>query len=63
MLSRTPDQAQGITVMVNGEVVPQDDTSGWVFDDASNAIQFRGDGIPDAGDVIEISYIAECVLP
>ncbi|OGQ25403.1 MAG: hypothetical protein A2138_26455 [Deltaproteobacteria bacterium RBG_16_71_12] len=63
VLSRTPDQAQGITVMVNGEVVPQDDTSGWVFDDASNAIQFRGDGIPDAGDVIEISYIAECVLP
>jgi len=61
-LTRRPDTAT-INVEVDGQAVPESDLNGWTFDPATNAITFHGTSVPEAGEQIEISYLAECILP
>jgi hypothetical protein len=61
-LSRTPDE-DTMVVIVDGEVVPQSELNGWSFDEETNSVKFNGTAVPAAGQQIEISYVAECLLP
>lgn len=61
-LSRRPDTAT-LTVTVDGQPVPEDELNGWTFDPASNSVTFHGTSVPESGEQIEISYVAECLLP
>jgi hypothetical protein len=61
-LSRVPDEST-LVVTVDGQTIPESETNGWTFDPESNAIVFHGDHVPEAGEEINISYTAECLLP
>ncbi|MBM4369391.1 MAG: hypothetical protein FJ090_20850 [Deltaproteobacteria bacterium] len=55
-LSKTPSDISLMEVYVDGIEVPYDATDGWIYDSADNAVEFHGTAVPDAGEVIEVSY-------
>jgi len=61
-LSQEPVTLSSITVTVDGNVVPQDLFDGWTYVSDSRTIVFHGDGIPQMGSSIEVSYdvASEC---
>ena len=50
------DDTAPICVKVAGEVIPNDRTSGWIFEDTANAIFFDGSRIPPTGADVTLSY-------
>jgi hypothetical protein len=54
-LSRIPIP-ESIVVTVNGIVIPQDPNTGWVYDAASNSIQFSQSAVPADGSDVRISF-------
>lgn len=54
-LTREP-VAETIKITVNGVIVPQDATNGWVYNSANLTITFNGTAIPAADAVIKIDY-------
>ena len=61
-LSRIPETST-VIVVVDGAVIPNDPLNGWTYDATTNAIRFNGTSVPDAGESVEVSYTAECLLP
>lgn len=45
---------------VNCQTVPQDATNGWTFDASVNAVTFNGGAVPQAGEHVQITYLAVC---
>ncbi len=43
-------------VKVNGEVIPNDRATGWVYESGSNAVFFDGNFVPPTDATIEVSY-------
>ncbi|HUU00677.1 MAG TPA: choice-of-anchor D domain-containing protein [Myxococcota bacterium] len=68
-LSR-PADSTSIGVTVNGNPVPKAScndcdacSDGWVYYPDTNSICFGAGYVPEMGDVIEVSYTAECITP
>ena len=61
-LSRLPETST-IVVTVDGEPVDGDELNGWTYDTETNAISFHGTEVPDPGEIVEITYVAECLTP
>jgi hypothetical protein len=55
LLSTTPNVAT-IVVTINGAVVPQSSTNGWVYNATNNSIQFFGTAVPPQGASVAINY-------
>lgn len=47
---------ESIVITVNGDVVPQNATSGWTYEASSWTIKFHGTGIPPAGANVRIFF-------
>ena len=45
-----------IVVTVNGNLVPNDGTSGWTFNGAANSIVFHGSAIPPQNAIINVNF-------
>jgi hypothetical protein len=54
-LDRNPIVAS-IKVVVDGVVIPNDETNGWTYRAAANAIRFHGAAIPKAGSRISVTF-------
>lgn len=54
-----PPENADVEVKVNGTVIPENETNGWVLITEGDKyyVEFRGDAIPNNGDQIEISYV------
>ncbi|MBW1806839.1 MAG: choice-of-anchor D domain-containing protein [Deltaproteobacteria bacterium] len=68
-LSR-PADSNSIVVTVNGSTVPKASCNdcdachdGWVYYPDTNTICFGANYVPEMGDVINVSYTAECIIP
>jgi len=61
-LTEEPATLADMTVVVDGQQVPQSSENGWTYDSETNAITFHGDSIPGPGDDVNISYTrtSEC---
>ncbi len=49
--------ADGITVSVNGTVVPQDATNGWTYDSTTQDVTFHGTSVPPVNAQISVNYV------
>lgn len=60
-LARVP-QVSTISVLFNGNSVPQDATHGWTYDSSGNKIVFHGNYIPMDNTSIQIGYIPNDII-
>ncbi|MFT5684649.1 MAG: hypothetical protein ACI8RZ_005593 [Myxococcota bacterium] len=61
-LTEEPATLADMTVVVEGQDVPQSTENGWTYDSETNAITFHGESIPGPGEDVDISYTktSEC---
>ena len=61
-LQQVPENLTSISVVINGNNVPQDIFEGWSYDSRTNSISFNGSSIPDVGETVYITYsvASEC---
>ncbi|MFT4624949.1 MAG: hypothetical protein ACI8PZ_003615 [Myxococcota bacterium] len=62
-LSLPVTQDDWMYVLVDGEEVPRDGNDGWTYVAGPNEVRFHGEGVPLAGQTIEVNYPAAVPCP
>ena len=62
-LGNVPTDPSSITVEVDGIPLQPNPNDGWTYDVNTNTVVFHGNGIPQAGSDIDISYGAATTCP
>ncbi|MEZ4317373.1 MAG: choice-of-anchor D domain-containing protein [Myxococcota bacterium] len=55
-LVNVPNDPNSIVVEVDGVVVPNDPNDGWTWVAGTNTVEFHGNGIPEAGTHVTVTY-------
>lgn len=59
-LTRLP-KLSSVRVIIQGFLIPEDATNGWVYDSATNSISVHGMYTPSAGDSVIINFDPESI--